>query len=287
MPDLSRLRAGAPRPASALPVDELRLVLALWPLLTRRIDALAMASRPGRRKRPAPVPDQLRWSGLYELPLARHLAAAAVAFDMDRELIGAARQAIPVASLAELTAVYVKQDPHDAGSTASTATAKAGEAWMQAGYLRSIRESLRALLVYGRSINDLVAAARDGGDDRALFDAIRVDPVVLNGTTGATRLARALLEEDAAAVRAIRAAVAMGLTARQIDRERAAIAAIDAITSVDWQPLRDASLLALFRRLRREAAAGSPGSARTASKLARLAAEMSARSRDRGADPSP
>lgn len=219
-----------------------------------------------------PIPDQLRWAGLYELPFPRHLAAAAVAFDMDRELIGAARQAIPVASLAKLTSVYVKQESREAHTEVSGAIA--AESWMKAGYLRSMRQSLRSLLVYGCSVNALVARARDQGADRALLDAIRIDPGVLLGTTGAARMARALLEDDARFVRGVNKAMAGGLAPRQSAREAAGLAAVEAIAAAPWHDLGERQLLALFRALRREAAASGPaGKARVRARLGSIALE--------------
>ena len=247
---------------------DLRLVVALWPLLERRIGALELGRGGRGRARVLPAADQLRWPGLYELPFPRHLAAAAVAFDMDRELIGAARQAIPVASLARLTSVYVKHESHETGPGVSGAIA--AESWTRAGYLRSMRESLRALLVFGCSVNELVARARDGGDDRALHDAIRIDPAVLLGATGAARMARALLEGDTRFVRAVNKAMGEGLGSRQSAREATGIAAVEAIATSPWQALDDRRLLALFRGLRRTAAgAGVAGKARA--RLGRLA----------------
>jgi len=252
--------------------DELRLIVALWPLLDRRIAALELGR--GGRDAPAvpPIPDQLRWAGLYELPFPRHLAAAAVAFDMDRELIGAARQAIPVASLARLTSVYVKHESREGGVEVSGAIA--AETWMRAGYLRSMRESLRALLVFGRSINELVARARDTADDRALLNAIRIDPAVLLGTTGAARMARALLENDTRFVRGMNKAMTDGPTLRQRRRESSSVAAVEAIAGASWHELGDKALLAAFRGLRREAAATARGGrARVRARLARMAIE--------------
>jgi len=252
---------------------ELRLILALWPLLGRRIAALHLGGGRGRPRVP-PIPDQLRWAGLYELPFARHLAAAAVAFDMDRELIGAARHAIPVASLAKLTKVYVKHESRDGGAEVSGAIA--AESWMKAGYLRSMRESLRSLLVSGRSVNELVARARDAADDRALLEAIRIDPAVLLGATGAARMARALLEDDTRFLRGLHKAMASGPTPRQAAREEAGIATVDALALAPWQDLEDRNLLGVFRALRREAAAGAgkrAGRARLQARLARMALE--------------
>lgn len=271
----ARPRRGSSDPSAG----ELRLVVSLWPLLVRRIAALE-PGRDGRgRAAIAPIPDQLRWAGLYELPFPRHLAAAAVAFDMDRELIGAARQAIPVASLAKLTSVYVKHESRETGTEASGGIA--AESWTKAGYLRSMRESLRALLVFGCSVNELVARARDAGDDRALLDAVRIDPGALLGTTGAARLARALLENDRRFVRAVNKAMSDGLGPRQAARETAGTAAVEAIAAAPWQELGDRDLLALFRVLRREAAAGA-GRARVRARLARMALDrVSATGRSR------
>ena len=244
-------------------------MLSLWPLLVERIDGLRLG-----RGGPAiaPIPDQLRWAGLYELPFPRHLAAAAVAFDMDRELIGAARQAIPVASLARLTSVYVKHESRGGG--AGLEGQIAAETWTKASYLRSMRESLRALLAYGATLNELVGRARDAGDDRALLDAVRIDPGVLLGTTGATRLARALLEDDTRFVRAVNAAMSDGLAPRPRSREQAGVAAVEALAQTAWEELGDRRLLAVFRMLRREGlTAGRATGRRTRARLARLAGE--------------
>ena len=59
----------------------------------------------------------------------------------------------------------------------------------------SVYHSLRCLLVFGCYLNDLIAMARQG-DERALFNAIRIDPTVVGCPSVVARISRAVLLED-------------------------------------------------------------------------------------------
>jgi len=68
--------------------------------------------------------------------------------------------------------------------------------------------------------------------------------------------------------------MAGGLAQRLCAREAAGIAAVEAIAPAPWQELGDPELLAVFRALRREAAAaGRTGKRRSRARLARMALE--------------
>lgn len=67
--------------------------------------------------------------------------------------------------------------------------------------VRVLMNNLRSLMVYGCYLNELVAVAREGKiekRDKALFDAIRIDPTVVGCQTGIARISRAVLMRDAA-----------------------------------------------------------------------------------------
>jgi hypothetical protein len=63
------------------------------------------------------------------------------------------------------------------------------------GLVLSIQYSLRCVLYYGCFLNELIERIR-AGDDKALFDAVRIDPTVIGCISVCCRISKAALLQD-------------------------------------------------------------------------------------------
>ena len=104
-----------------------------------------------------------------------------------------------------------------------------------------LQRNIVSVMLHGRSLCSLVAEARDTGSDEALFNAVRIDPTVITGPTGATRLSRAELVGDRDFLRRLRGAL-KGPTARQWEAYRDLRFALWTLRELGFNQLSDAQL---------------------------------------------
>lgn len=85
------------------------------------------------------------------------------------------------------------------------------------GYLVLLFFSFRSLQVFGLYLNDLIALVRQGGKagDKALMQAIKIDPTVLGCPSVVQRLSRASIENDIGFFNSIKKAINGSLTKRE------------------------------------------------------------------------
>ena len=141
------------------------------------------------------APRGFRWSGVYELPIADHLARLVV-------LMGKAEFVCMAAQAADSTQVLLDglqtPDTDDANGLCSEIVGEAHSFSFFISLLWAVLRSFECVAIYGEYINDLVARAREGGADadKCLLKAVRIDPTVVSGPTGARRISRAVLFND-------------------------------------------------------------------------------------------
>ncbi len=229
-----------------VPPAELRIVIALMPLMEARVAEAAQALREAGERFAHANEAGATWAHLYDLPFREHLARAAVEFGIDREVVAASQGVLPMSVLRDLAAaVGTEGDPV---STLPPESVGPGPSWAFVGAGYSLLASIRALLVHGVFLNDLLARARERHDDRAFLNAVRIDPTVLSSRTGGVRLGRACLEGDSRFLAAIRRAMAGVQGPAQQARMQRARAALLSLAQSDALSLDDAGL---HRRLGR------------------------------------
>lgn len=172
------------------------LELIVWlPQLSRLEEDLqqTFAAEPDRVKEFAPR--GFRWSSVYELPIADHLARLVVLMGKT-EFVRMAAQA-PDPTQVVLDDLGTK-DGDDTDGLYSEMVGEAHSFAFFIGLLWAVIRSFECVAIYGEYINDLIARARDGGvdADKSLLKAIRIDPTVVSGPTGAKRISHAVLFGD-------------------------------------------------------------------------------------------
>lgn len=187
-----------------IPVSELRILIQLFSVMEARISEVTSELREAGGRMVHSIEAGPTWAHLYDLPFREHMVRAAVAFGIDREVVAATQSALPMSAFRDLIADFEGADIDLEDVEKDQAMQLA---WAALGTSYSLYSSMRSLLTFGLYINELLAAARERSDDKALLNAVRIDPTVLCSRTGAVRLSRATLERDKRFIGAVQRAL--------------------------------------------------------------------------------
>lgn len=147
------------------------------------------------------APDGLCWADAYEHPIEEILAGYLIA-------LGRGQFVIDVSKSPDSTQALLDSSANDEDDVPDISDDP--EAMRKIfGSLCSILNSFESLMVYGYYLNELVAIARERGpdSDKALLNAVRIDPTVIAGPTGSRRLTRAVVFDDVEFLKAYRLAL--------------------------------------------------------------------------------
>ncbi|MES2237268.1 MAG: hypothetical protein V4500_05895 [Pseudomonadota bacterium] len=175
-----------------LSANQIRQLLQWLPTLDSLRSELrsSVQGRPDKFERMAP--SGITWANLYERKIEEHLAELVIAVGADQFVIEASQADDPTQVL--LDSINVDDDDDGLPDLSDDPLAM----HRIFGLLYALLNSFECLMVYGYYINELVAMARNGGleGDKALLNAVRIDPTVIAGPTGSVRLTRAVLFDD-------------------------------------------------------------------------------------------
>jgi hypothetical protein len=181
--------------------EQLLLLLQWLPHVDSMLEELqtSFAEDPGRFDRL--LPNGLRWSAVYELPMEEHLARLALAIGLAEQLQALAGCLDPQQAVLDDLAVDTADEDLEVAPEYSSRYA--------IGLWVALMYSFESVQLYGRYLNEFVAMARAGGPgaDDALCKAVRVDPSVICGPTGASRLSRALVTGEEGFLKELRVAM--------------------------------------------------------------------------------
>lgn len=175
--------------------ENLITLLTFIPIYVEAIKEGQEAIRQKRDKIFTPKSLSSSWHHLYELSYNEHLARFIVALGQEDEIKKMASSSNPsqaaIESLHE--AFNTEDDFHLELDEESKLTLP-----LILGVTHSLILNFKSLLTFGLYINELVAIARKGGvkGDKALFNAIRIDPTVIGCTSISKRISQAVLEDD-------------------------------------------------------------------------------------------
>jgi hypothetical protein len=191
--------------AKGTTAEDLRILLDFWPLFMANVENFRQGiSEDGDSL--FDNAESFSWCHFYELPIKEHMVSAlkgtAKNFDglLDpHELLVWLQQLAGARSQASEIPKVVTQIEHyfDAMEVPSKELVEKIRPLLAntLGKLFSIHNTLRCLLYHGCFLNDLIDRLR-AGDDKALFDAIRIDPTVIGCLTVGQRLSKAALLND-------------------------------------------------------------------------------------------
>lgn len=195
------------------------------------------------------------WAPLYELPFEQHLALFV-------KTIGLEKMVADIAAADDPQQRLIEASKHEALVDSLPKQAELPEGMKLGGitgWLFSLDRSIESLLVFGRYLNELVIAAREG-DDVSVFKAVRIDPSVVSCPSVGARISRAIVLGDSDFLRTVRNAME-GRTQRQAKYLRAVRYAMQALHEAGVSAVSDEQLRGLFiekLRIYKDSPLGNP-----------------------------
>lgn len=192
--------------AQGTTAEDLRIFLGVWPLLTAEVRESQQGIIEDRAKLLGDDVVPFAWCYLYELPITQHLilAMTGIAQNFDgmldpqqiviwfKQLADSSSQVGEIPKVVDLVRDYfdAMEDPSDelTEKMRPLLADTLGKAW-------SMFNTLRCVLYHGCFLNELIERVRVG-DDKALFDAVRIDPTIICCLSVAQRISKATLLQD-------------------------------------------------------------------------------------------
>jgi len=132
------------------------------------------------------------WGEFYELPFVEHLALVVIAFNLTDTVIAAAESPDPQQQILDAME-SLNADPC---VDIDQAEPQFFEKQDLIGLLYSLQRTILSIMLFQRTISDLVRDVRENGNLDALFNVIRVDRAAVACPSIADRIARAELSND-------------------------------------------------------------------------------------------
>lgn len=184
---------------------DLRTFLEFWPIFFAEADKAQQMLIEEKDTFFSKQADLLGWCHLYEFPIKQHIALATAgiiegyAKFLNKENVASwYKQLINTPSqIAALPDIYRQIDHHfDAIEPSKEDVAETLQTLATTfGLGMSIHHSLRCVLYHGCFLNELIERIR-ADDDKALFDAVRIDSTVVGCITISNRISKAALLKD-------------------------------------------------------------------------------------------
>ncbi len=152
------------------------------------------------------------WYEFYEMPFPQHIAHVVLYTDQVQDLKSFLASENPTKAAIEYAKAQVSIEddtPLDDAERLLLA--------LVFGWGTSLRNSFKSLLTFGCYLNDLVAKAGEESklSDKALFQAVRIDPTVVACSRIASRISLAVLRGDDNFLHKLRKAITGKLTKRE------------------------------------------------------------------------
>lgn len=185
--------------AKGITADDLRIFLDFWPHVAAEVEEAQQMLIEDKDKVLGDDAAKFNWCHLYELPVKQHLAIVSSGWAQDEQIQSWFKQiAASPNQIAVLPEIYEQVQAYfDGMETPSKEEAEEFRPVI-AGFLGitwSILQTLRCVLYHGCFLNDLIGRVRTG-DDKALLDAIRIDPTVIGCKPVIERISKAALLLD-------------------------------------------------------------------------------------------
>ncbi len=190
--------------------ESIRALLEIWPNLQSEFgEALEMLAKDIANDCRDPSVTY-SWCHLYELPFNKHVTKLWDGFS-DDETFSELFKMLETAQdkIAEIPIALKSASEYIDSWDSPTKKEKEELMPIITGmfvYSLSIYNSLKSLFYYSRFLNDLIAEARQG-NDKALFNAIKIDPTIIGCPTAIRRISKAALVQDKGFFKSLKAAI--------------------------------------------------------------------------------
>lgn len=191
--------------AQDITAEDLRIFLAFWPKFSAEADDAQQTLIEIKDKLLNEDTEPFAWCYLYELPFRQHMTTAIAAivqgydgFINVEQVTDWLKQIVDTpGQIGALPGIH-RQIGHHFDATEFTnddAKKLLPNAAGIYGLGMSVHYSLRSVLYHGCFLNELIERIR-AGDDKALFDAVRIDPTVIGCISVVYRISKAALLQD-------------------------------------------------------------------------------------------
>lgn len=185
--------------------DQLLVLLKYMPVMEALNAELLDTLRENLDRTAELAPKGFRWASIYEQPIEHHLALIIVLMTKPEQVLHLARNP----ELIESAIQDFRRDEALLPGINSSWFGERHSPGFLVGLVMALQFSFDAVCLYGRYLHELIAEARSASPerDKALFNAIRIDPSVISGPTAARRLSTALAMRDECFVAGLRLAM--------------------------------------------------------------------------------
>lgn len=197
--------------------DDLQLLLAEWPRIEAEVNEIRPMLAEDIGGMFSGVPVQGSWCQYYEMPFVAHIDRVQKTFGLAEHVQAIASAPSPIQEAVRFTREVEKAFTAEEVVGIEVARQLFPGVYLALGLSLSVYNSLRSLMVFGRSLNDLVCLVRANGRDAdaALFCAVKIDPSVLGCPSVLSRLSRAVLTNDQVFLKALKRSLLGKLTKRE------------------------------------------------------------------------
>lgn len=189
---------------------------------------------------------KLSWCHLYELPYPQHAAIVNNSYGIDQDVIRIANSENPTQEL-----INGRLDAAIENSLGAELDPEEKQTYLPSilALNSSIVFTLRSLITYGLYLNELIQIARDGSPskrDKALFNAVRIDPTVIGTPTATARISRAVMLNDQNFFEKLRSALSGKLGQREAKNYQMIRYILQVLLETNAPSLSDKQLKYLF-----------------------------------------
>lgn len=235
--------------------EDLRTFLEFWPSFPAEADEVQKMIIDKQDKFFGKEAEFFAWCPLYELSIKQHIALANAGilqgyakFLKEEHLAGWYKQLVDTPGQIEaLPTLYRQVDHHFNATEPSNEDIESVLPTLAAtfGLGLSMYHTLRCVLFHGCFLNELIEHVR-AGDDKALFDAIRIDSTVVGCMSVSNRISKAALLQDNRFFAKLKAAINGKLAKREQANFEKMRLVFEILHEAGASRLNDAQLQQLF-----------------------------------------
>lgn len=202
--------------AQGITAEDLRIFLEFWPNFFAEADEAQQMFIEIKDKLLNEDTEPFAWCYFYELPFRQHMTQAIAAmvqgydgFINIEQVTDWYKQVVDTPGQIGALPGVIRQIGHHFNATELNEEDAERLLPNIAGIFGlglSMQYSLRSVLYHGCFLNELIERIRDG-DDKALFDAVRIDPTVIGCLSVACRVSKAALLQDNSFFAKLKAAI--------------------------------------------------------------------------------
>lgn len=236
--------------AKDITAEDLHIFLNLWPSVFQGFDEIQQSLADDQEKFLGNDAAPISWCHLYELPIKEHLVAVLTAEHLPRaEIAGWLGQIVAAPSQFAALPAFTAQVDTYFESIEDLSKEQADELRKSLAQILcmslSTYFSLKCVMYHGCYLNELIERVRTG-DDKALFDAIRIDSTIIGCKSVVERISKAAFLKENRFFAKLKAAINGKMAKREQANFQKMRLVLEVLHEVGASRLSDSQLHQLF-----------------------------------------